>query len=293
MDQSKLQQNCINALNLAIQEYGGDGDLKFPPQEEMQPPSVSPSPVTPSGPSINEKLTEPPPPPKSNVSKTKTLNVSKTCLDTTKFQQYVLKTLSALLAQLPDNTFFGSIKRFFGFTRKLTKEVSQQLQQFTLIKKNLKKQLKQAKTASEKIEIESPENKKYACTTYEILKYMNTNKRKITSKNLIRFLNAFLEGMNDESKDSNQVLSTMEKTSLKYLQDILYRQKDELSTDSLKRLNEIRQKLRKPPIRAKEIERDEKDQFHELAEGMRSLARRTRRKKGKHKSKRMDKTLVE
>jgi hypothetical protein len=224
----------------------------------------------------------------TEVNQPKTIvEVSKTCLDGKKFRTYVLRILQSLVSQLPDNTLLSVVKRFFGFTRQLSAAASRQLQSYTEFKNNLKGQLSQVRDGLRNISTLRNESKKYACTSYEVLKYIEGNKRKITAKNLIRFLNALFTVILQELSDPNTMLQKMEEICVKYLRDILSRQK-ELSPTSLDTLNEILKLSGQPEITLDTIERiglEELNQFDLLAEGMRSLARRSRKKKGRRTSK--------
>ena len=283
-------QDCIPTLNRAIQEFGGEGDSKvFPslPLPPTPPPPPPPPRTTLSLPS-GRRATEPPPVGSASQtaepsSEAKVI-VSKTCLESKRFQKYVLKILSSLISQLPDNTFWTALKRFFGFTRKLTKAASKKLMRYTEEKKNLKIKVKDMKEIIQTINI-SPPTQKDACIIYEVLKYLESNKRKIQIQNLIRFLDAFCEVIfRSSSYDSNKILPNTAFTSVKSLEDVLSRQPNDLSVEKLNKLNEILQLYNKPEINPNVSLAP--DKFDALAEGMRTLAGHTRRNKRKRTSKR-------
>jgi hypothetical protein len=306
----KIQEDCINTLNRAIQEFGGEGDSKFPlkpeqPQPQPQPQEFPLNFQVPNTPGLFNPLGQrgnlQPPPSVGVPSSSESLedsskivkppkvivNVSNTCLETKKFRAYVLKILNSLVNQLPDITLFSRVKRFLGFTTQLSEQASQELEKYTTFKVYLKNQVTEVKEkALPQIQIKTKKNKKNACTTYEVLKYMEENKRKITSKNMMRILYAFMTAIIDSSsKDPKNILETMEDISVKYLQDLLSRQ--ELPTNTFQKLNDIRALSKKDAIKEEPIGPPERrTAFDALAEGMRALARRTRRKKGRVNSRR-------
>ncbi len=335
MDSS--QNDCINTLNIAIQEFGAEGDSIYPPIIEPPAPLAPPAPPTqpelppmpaplfsflPPKPAqpifpgfqysnlnipapVNPVFTQAPmkqpfqnpnklpfqglrvdePIPKKPL--TTVVEVSNTCLKSTSFRTYVIKTLNSLVSQLPDNTWFGSVKRYFGFTSKMNNLASKQLQKYTYVKQQLKGKINKLNDYLSVIDISTQTNKQDSCICYEILKYLDENKRKISAKDLILFLDTFVNTIVENKNQSDNLLSAMEGISVRYLKHFLFKYSTDLSQDSLERLNDIRGLSGELPISGEELVKSQlPKRFDDLAEGISFAGRHSRKSKGKHTSKR-------